>query len=386
MMPVMSNPYVVGGLISAGGSLLSGLTGGLFSSSSAKSASKAQLQATRETNEQNYRIWQEQRQHSIDMWNMENDYNSPINQRARLESAGYNPYLAFGDVGNTAGSVNVPSAPTMIAPDSSAFPNTGEIFAQHLNLGINNALNSLSTIADVANKNQDTANKGLENSFFRDTYDFRRKGYEYDLAGKYWQNEKSYWDYKNAEFDNKLKNETKGLQIDILEQQRNQLKLANFNSYLDSQSKSILLKYLDKNQELELNKSAQTLYNMYRDGLIKEQQLKTEIANTFLTYARAKGQDLENQFNEKTLDNRIKIVGSQRVSAFWEASKIRLDTRIAFRVANNYVAALNAQYYKDYEFNTREGNYYHWLNNQIGDKQIRYSQDLLKGYSPFVGH
>ena len=61
-----------------GGSLLGGLFSGLSSASGAKHAAQAQLQATRETNEQNYKIWQEQRQHAINMWNMENENNSDL--------------------------------------------------------------------------------------------------------------------------------------------------------------------------------------------------------------------------------------------------------------------------------------------------------------------
>lgn len=121
--------------IIAGGSLLSGI----FGSRSSSSASKAQLQATRETNEQNYKIWQEQKQHNLDMynlqnqdsvdfWNMQNDYNSPTAQIARLRAAGLNPYLNMGN--NPSGSassapevgnINSSQPPTMQTPDASAF-------------------------------------------------------------------------------------------------------------------------------------------------------------------------------------------------------------------------------------------------------------------------
>lgn len=81
---------IIGGaLIGLGGSLF----GGLFGSKS--SSAKAQLTATRETNEQNYKIWQEQKQHEIDMWNMQNAYNTPEQQVARLREAGLNPYLSL---------------------------------------------------------------------------------------------------------------------------------------------------------------------------------------------------------------------------------------------------------------------------------------------------
>lgn len=47
------------------------------------------------------------RQFSLDMWNKQNDYNNPINQRARLEAAGLNPHLIYGS--NSSGGVAAPT-------------------------------------------------------------------------------------------------------------------------------------------------------------------------------------------------------------------------------------------------------------------------------------
>lgn len=46
------------------------------------------------------------RRHSVDMWKMEQEYNKPVNQMARLENAGINPHLAFssGNINNVASS------------------------------------------------------------------------------------------------------------------------------------------------------------------------------------------------------------------------------------------------------------------------------------------
>lgn len=53
--------------------------------------------------------WQEE------MWNKQNEYNKPINQRARLEEGGFNPHLMYGtgSLANTAGSVGSPPTPNM---------------------------------------------------------------------------------------------------------------------------------------------------------------------------------------------------------------------------------------------------------------------------------
>lgn len=83
---------------SAGISAFGNLVGGLFGSSSAKAAAKAQLQAVRETNEANARLAQKQNEWNLEQWNRENAYNTPEAQRARFEAAGINPYFALGNI------------------------------------------------------------------------------------------------------------------------------------------------------------------------------------------------------------------------------------------------------------------------------------------------
>lgn len=46
------------------------------------------------------KLMDKQNQQQIDFWNMNNEYNTPFNQRARLEQAGLNPDLMYGGSGN----------------------------------------------------------------------------------------------------------------------------------------------------------------------------------------------------------------------------------------------------------------------------------------------
>lgn len=117
------------------GSLLGGVASGISSAVSSRNALKAQ----RETNDLNYKIWGEQQQHNIDMfnmqnaaninmWDMQNAYNDPSAQIRRLSAAGLNPYLAMGNnpsgVATNApasGTMNPSPSPTMQAPPAEAF-------------------------------------------------------------------------------------------------------------------------------------------------------------------------------------------------------------------------------------------------------------------------
>lgn len=53
---------------------------------------------------QNARNWKNQ----VDMWNLNNAYNNPLEQRRRLEKAGYNPNLAVGSIQNTSQNQKMP--------------------------------------------------------------------------------------------------------------------------------------------------------------------------------------------------------------------------------------------------------------------------------------
>lgn len=55
------------------------------------------------------------------MWNMNNEYNSPVNQMKRFKEAGLNPHLIYGQ-GNPGNAVMSP-APQQVAPDLSPFAN-----------------------------------------------------------------------------------------------------------------------------------------------------------------------------------------------------------------------------------------------------------------------
>ena len=95
---------------------IASIIGGLIGSSVQSSANESNLQATRETNEQNYKIFQEQLGYNSEMWNKQNAYNTPQAQRQRYEAAGINPYFALGNIqSGQAQQVSAPSANPMQA-------------------------------------------------------------------------------------------------------------------------------------------------------------------------------------------------------------------------------------------------------------------------------
>lgn len=85
-------------------------------------ANKANIQAVRETNQANRELAEYNWQQQIDMWNRQNEYNTPTAQMSRLRDAGLNPHLVYGNgvTGNNAGSTPTPHLAQMEAPRQEA--------------------------------------------------------------------------------------------------------------------------------------------------------------------------------------------------------------------------------------------------------------------------
>ena len=132
------------------GSIGGSLIGGILGNSSANKAANAQLQATRETNSQNYKIWQEQMA-----------YNSPVAQRKRLEEAGLNPYLMMD--GGNAGVMQ--SAPQMQTPDLSALNAKAQITRDSIANAIPSGMQVLRDIVSTQRAQEETQSIKLQNDF-----------------------------------------------------------------------------------------------------------------------------------------------------------------------------------------------------------------------------
>lgn len=97
---------IVGGIISGVGSLLGGLGSSAMNNKAVQDTNKANMEIAKYQAQ-----WQQQEnekayQRSLNMWNLQNEYNSPTQQMARIRAAGLNPNLVYGNgvTGNSAGS------------------------------------------------------------------------------------------------------------------------------------------------------------------------------------------------------------------------------------------------------------------------------------------
>lgn len=251
---------------------------GLFGMEAQASSNAAQLRATRETNEQNYKIWQEQKQHAIDMWNMENAYNTPEAQRARLEAAGYNPYALFEGGGSTASSVGLPSAPQMQAPPS-------EAFTSPMIVGLQQALQTYQMTRQLS---QTDTKLSIEDRLAQVT----------ELLGGL--------DAEQKKNFNKYSDKLYKAQVDEIVQRVDQDKelfparkeaalLANASMSADIANKMMEgeklkkeLQWMDKNQQVEYATKCAVWFNMQQQGLKTQQEVKNLMAEEVLTYAKVR--------------------------------------------------------------------------------------------------
>lgn len=81
------------------------------------------LLAQQEANEANRRLQEDANRQNVQLWNQQNEYNTPAAQMKRLETAGLSPQLAYGQIADSRSG----TAPTMEAPhyEAAKYNDTG---------------------------------------------------------------------------------------------------------------------------------------------------------------------------------------------------------------------------------------------------------------------
>ena len=171
------------------GSIAQGLLGGissLFSQHNAARAARrsaaANLQAARETNETNIMLADKAQQYNVENWARENAYNTPRAQMARLQAAGLNPNLAYGELTSSkAGSIPAYTVPDQVTPhyDSDAFlrVNPWQSAFGAASTAINNYLDLKSKSLDIDLKESRNKLLGVQYEYDSAKADYFKKYY-----------------------------------------------------------------------------------------------------------------------------------------------------------------------------------------------------------------
>lgn len=267
-----------------------------FGKKSTDSSNKTNLKINQMNNDFNAREAQKARDFQLNMWNRENEYNSASSQRKRLEEAGYNPYMNDAQAG-TASGMSGTSAATA-AGATPQVPYTPDFQSVGVNLA--------SALKMMSEKKQ----TDIENLNMSDL-----------LRSQIWQNLGA-TDWRNASPEARAYNLSQGRKAaelgmasleENLSNQRwsNNLLVANIaNSLLDAEAKTVLNKYLDQQQQSELNLKAANYEHLIMSGQMKRQEVNNLIAEEILTYAKARGQRISNRIAERTAADLIRATNN----------------------------------------------------------------------------
>ena len=272
------------------------LGGAIFGKKSTDSANNANLKINQMNNDFNAREAQKARDFQLNMWNKENEYNSASSQRKRLEDAGYNPYMNDVQAGTASGMSGTSAASA--AGASPQVPYTPDFQSVGVNLA--------SALKMMSEKKQ----TDIENLNMTDL-----------LRSQIWKNLGA-TDWRNASPEARAYNLAQGRRAaelgmasleENLSTQRwtNNLLVANItNSLLDADAKTILNKYLDQQQQAELNVKAANYEYLIMSGQMKRQEVNNLIAEEIETYARVRGLNISNHIADETAKKLIEATNN----------------------------------------------------------------------------
>lgn len=292
--------------IGLGSSLISSAFGSIFGNNSAKKQFKYQQQLNREAF-----------QHDVDMWNRQNAYNTPSAQMERLQAAGLNPNLVYGNGGATNTANNAPTYNAGSAPDVSSARAAAASLA---NQGFNTALNFQLQQVQAANLQADTELKQTQGQL-------NQTNNEVALIDKY---------LKQSTVDDNIRYQLEKWKQDLV-LGRNQIKigdqqitlnqfqmkkldaeigniLANTNLTKEqAEQVSIYNQYLPDVLKSQISLNNANAYNAIQHGRLAVKQAETEQYRAFTEFARgnlvrseADIKDIEHYIASHTIDDVIR--------------------------------------------------------------------------------
>lgn len=313
-------------------------------------------------NQFNERMAMQQRDFQENMWNKENAYNSASAQRQRLEEAGLNPYLMMnGGSAGTAQSVgtgaSASSAGSAVmqpfqADYSDIGSSIGNIFQYELMQSEKSQLQGARQLADA--KAMETLSNIDWGKLTDDTRNYLKStGLARAQLG---------YAKEQQEVDNMAMT---GL---VMRAQR-------VGMLLDNESKGILNKYLDQQQQFDLNVKAADYYQRMSSGYLSYAEAKKAIAEEALAAARARGQRISNHVASRIAESQISAnISANESTAAYHNEELRL------RLPQDNARSKNVE---DWYRSRNEKKKYHYFD---ADKWVDYGTSIGNTIGNFLPH
>lgn len=345
--------FIIPALIGAVGSVV----GGLFNKSSQSSANRQNLQIAQMNNEFNERMLERQIDYNYDMfnrqasfsneqlekqnafneamadkanaftlsmWNKANEYNSPENQRARLESAGLNPYMMMngGNAGTaqfasgtsassgssgmpSAGGINTPTAtPVQVAPETLDLTPAANMLSRMTD----QLLTEQKQTADIANIDAMTEAQKIENKYKVSQIVSELQNRLADTRNKKLQ----------STYQNIINQFTADNQIADLKRKNQEVKNMKMSyelSQVEVAMRQEQLKQLPEQLRLSVATAYADISLKYAQGELTRTQAKHEIEKTLETMSKRMGIDLDNDLKVQISDDLVKKAQAEATRA-----------------------------------------------------------------------
>lgn len=328
---VLQRPLKCSGLGAAAIAGAGSLIGGLFSSSGSHYAARKQLQAVRETNQMNYQIAQDNNAFNERMWNLQNEYNTPSAQRARLEAAGINPYLMLN--GSSTGVAE--SAPTADQTGTQVAPDVGTTIAggyQSMGNAISSAASQIAQFAfqndlqkaNVAKTTADAQNSVLQNEYDKLRNQFAAAQFLTDLRLKLKQGDISEYDANYLRDSMRDRLDSVKFQNTLLGSQSsyyNQLAgLYDVQRHIEDTN----LKWLDREKQVSIMVAIQNARTAASQMRLNYASAKNMIAMAGLNAAQAAGVRIDNRLKNDIYDLSIGKAENEYEQGLWTNEKSRM--------------------------------------------------------------
>lgn len=301
---------------------------GIFGTLQQSSANRANFRNTQTTNKFNMLEAQKQRDWQEKMVDESREYNSP----EAMISRGLNPFMSGSAAQTGAGSGSSPSG----AQASAANPIPAQAFHPDFS-SVDTALASFAQAKKlISESNQiDSMTPYMIKKMQGDT--------NYKQIGV---GESGYWNKQTGRISAELDQSMERQQLENAVSAGKLSAAQTTQIYLQSDSQSILNKYMDAQQQADLFTKAQYLYNLVQQGALTERQVQTELQRAIQISAQTQGQKISNRIASGTADALMSATNMAYYTQYY-------DSLWDYKNVNN---RKNMQYSKDKALR----DYYKW--------------------------
>nr|DAN04407.1 MAG TPA: DNA pilot protein VP2 [Microviridae sp.] len=325
---------------------------------STNKTNKTNMAINQMNNEFNAAEAEKARQFQLEMWNRTNEYNSASSQRSRLEEAGLNPYLMMN--GGSAGTAQ---------SSGSSVPASASTPLSMQRQDFSGLSNTLSSALQIANQTKETNANVQTLQSQKSLYDAQANSILSNVD--WWKLGPEYkkWSQMTGLARAGLQFQTDRQNLRNMTWSGNLIQAQRIGVLLDNQSKTIVNKYLDEGQRLQLDLMAAQYYDAMASGHLKYQQAKSEITKRIVMLAEAKGMQISNNVAEQTADGYIKALNAEYAASYDINSPFTEgeDSYIPASVLKSRMDALNSKWQFDKRYWTEGLNALGVVGNAVGN-------------------